>query len=58
MSSDTEMLEIVKRRASDILDSVQYLKFLHISLVHENKILREEISALKKYIQEIEYEKQ
>jgi hypothetical protein len=52
------MLEIVKRRASDILDSVQYLKFWHISLHHENKILREEISALKKYIQEIEYEKQ
>jgi hypothetical protein len=48
------MLEIVKRRASDILDSVQYLKFWHISLVHENKILREEIKSLKQYIKELE----
>jgi hypothetical protein len=48
------MLEIVKRRASDILDSVQYLKFWHISLVHENKIFMEEIKSLKKYIKELE----
>lgn len=54
MSTDTEMLEIVKRRASDILDSVQYLKFWHISLVNENKILKDEIKALKEYIQELE----
>jgi hypothetical protein len=54
MSNDNEMLEIVKTRASDILDSVQYLKFWHISLVHENKILREEIKSLKQYIKELE----
>jgi hypothetical protein len=54
MSNETEMLEIVKRRASDILDSVQYLKFWQISLINENKILREEIKSLKQYIQELE----